>query len=237
MSNRKAAKFIKAADNRLDLLKDLVEDMIVYSEVTIDAAAENALVHGNNSLELAAYSLLDSAEVRTSRATSLLNLSFETAKQEALHLMGYSPNILDDIASSVSGFVDSLLTPVYDAIHWIYETVTSKIDDSISWVVNSLTGAFNSVTTWINDSFAAVTVTIEKGAKEIYEWTLGTIEGVSDFLEPFAQMLAMGFIHVIDTFKSLLTIEMEDLVNIQVSAAKAFEDRQLTEVKKRAGVS
>ena len=236
VSSKYAAKAIKTAEKRLDFLAELAEDMIVYADVTIDASAEATVNAGENSLELAAYSLLDSTEIRCERANSLLDLSSETMKQQALHLMGYSPSILDDIGNVVSGVAGLGLDSVIGLINSALAPITAKLNQTIAWVSSSINNVLTNVSTWLSDGLKGIVDGLTKGANEIKSWTLGLIDGINDFLSPIAQMLSMGFIHIIDTFKALLTIDVKDLVNAQVEIAKAFEDRQLVEIKKRAGV-
>lgn len=235
MSGR-AAKHIATATKRLDLLKNMTVDLLDNSEVIINGFAANTLKEAEDNLELAAYSIEDTSHRRVTRCESLLRSSASFLREKALSLMGYSPNILDSLVEGLKGLVGGAVDKAGEWLDALYTWVTEAISKAVSGIWNTMTSAFTNLTVWITNTLDYVNTTVARGFNEVYQWTLGAIDGASEFLSPLAKTFISGFTYIMKGLEGLLSIDIADLVNMQVEAAKVFETKQLADMKKRAGV-
>jgi len=231
-----ASRGIDSALRRLDLPRELAADLLTVVETTIDGFAANTLKAAEDTLELASYSLNDSAEARLNRSDSSLNLAYVTVKEEASRLMGYSPAWWDFIVNAIMDIINPLFDAVWGKITEVVGWVTEEIGNAVSGVWNKVTSALNSVRTSVLDFLNGVSLSLGHAATDLEKWAMGSIEQAGDFLSPLGYALSVCYSALINGLNKLLVISADELVKLQLEVARKMRDAQAAEIRAMAGV-
>lgn len=183
------------------------------------------------------YMMIQSAALtETTDSGIFLNSTSRRIKTIIHRIVGESPDIVSDIVKAVVTPIQKIikdgLKPIQDTLNNIPETINGFINDGISFIQSGFDTAATTITTWIDGGLN----TLGEGITFVQTTVNNLLEGIANAFDGFILTLQASFKHLTDTASSLFSFELDDIMNLQDNMTKRMEEKQVEDLRKRAGV-